>query len=74
MYIEEIMKDRYRIYINNKYFAVFNTEDKNEISNDVKKLVFKIDHIYNLKLSGFYKMHIYLNKKVGIYRVICSYF
>lgn len=66
MYVEEIKEDSYHIYINNKYFTFSNWNDKEEISKNVKELVFKLDQIYHLQLSGFYKMKIYLNKLLGM--------
>lgn len=66
MYVEELNKNQYRIYVNNKYFFSLNWNDKEEISKNVKKLVFKLDQIYHLSLSGFYKMSIYLNKDIGM--------
>lgn len=41
-------------------------EEKPEIIKLVKNTVLKVNKIYHLNLKGFYKVRVYLNKKVGL--------
>ncbi len=41
-------------------------EDKQEIITLVKNTVLKVNKIYHLNLQGFYKVRVYLNKKIGL--------
>lgn len=41
-------------------------EEKQEIIKLVKNTVLKVNKIYHLNLKGFYKVRVYLNKKVGL--------
>ncbi len=66
MKVETIRDDCFLIYINNCYFTFLNWEDKDEIEKNVKKLILKLNRIYHLSLLGFYKMDIYINKKIGM--------
>lgn len=66
MYVESITENQFAIYISNRYFASLDWNNKEEITKNVKKIVLKLNQIYHLQLSGFYKMSIYLNKKIGM--------
>ena len=66
MYVEEREEGGFCIYANNQYFPSLDWNDKEEISQNVKKWIYKINRIYHLSLAGFYKMYIYLNPKVGM--------
>lgn len=57
--------DSFVIYL----FSVLDSkklEDKQEIITLVKNTVLKVNKIYHLNLKGFYKVRVYLNKKVGL--------
>ncbi len=41
-------------------------EEKQEIITLVKDTVLKVNKIYHLNLKGFYKVRVYLNKKIGL--------
>ena len=66
MHVESVSENQYTIYINNQYFASLDCNNKEEITKNVKQLVIKLNQIYRLNLSGFYKMNLYLNKRIGM--------
>ena len=66
MHVESVAENQFMIYINNQYFASLDWNNKEEITKNVKNLILKLNRIYHLELSGFYKMTIYLNQKVGM--------
>ena len=66
MHVESLSDNQLMIYINNQYFVSLDWNNKEEITKNVKNLILKLNRIYHLELSGFYKMTIYLNKKVGM--------
>lgn len=66
MHVEKYSEEKFCIYINNQYFTFLDWNDKEEIARNVKKLILKLNQIYHLSLSGFYKLVIHLNKKIGM--------
>ena len=58
--------DVYVLFLNSWNMKEMNWEDKKEVSSYVKELILKMKDIYFILLKGFYKVHIYENKKIGM--------
>lgn len=58
-------KDSYKFFINKYFFKDINVDEKEQIVDFVKEVVLKKRKILNLR--GFYKVIVYVNKKVGIF-------
>lgn len=65
MKIELVSKDSFNIFINIGYFKEVKFNDKDNIIDIVKDFILKMRH--KLKMSGFYKVKVYVNKKVGMF-------
>lgn len=65
MKIELVSKDSFNIFINKGYFKEVKFNDKDNIIDMVKDFILKIKH--KLKMCGFYKVKVYVNKKVGMF-------
>lgn len=65
MKIEVNGKNGYKIFINREYIKEVNFEEKDSISEFVKKYLIKIKD--KLKLRGFYKVKVFPHKKLGLY-------
>ncbi len=60
-----ISDDEFSFFINNLYAKINDYNDKEEIINVVKKTILKYKN--KLKLSGFYKIKVFLDQKVGLF-------
>ena len=58
----EIAKDSFLMFINSSYIVNW---DKDNLISKVKEIINK--RRYELKLRGFYKIKVYVNKKVGLF-------
>lgn len=65
MRIENISLDNYSIFINNSYIDIGDYTDKNNIVKKVKEIIIKIQSMINL--YGFYKVKVYVCKKIGLF-------
>lgn len=65
MKIEFISNDSFSIFINKNYFKNVDYSDKECIIEVVKNLILKIKT--KLNMCGFYKVKVYVNKKVGLF-------
>ncbi len=65
MKIEKLTKDSYRFIINKEFCKNVNLEDKEEIINFIKEMLLKKKR--NLNLSGFYKVIVYVQRKIGLF-------
>lgn len=65
MKIEFISNDSFSIFINKNYFKNVDYSDKECIIEVVKNLILKIKS--KLNMCGFYKVKVYVNKKVGLF-------
>ena len=65
MRIEMISSDNYSIFINSNYTNIDDYADKNNIIRNVKEIIIKIQSMINL--YGFYKVKVYVCKKIGLF-------
>ena len=65
MKIELVSKDSFNIFINRGYFKNVKFNDKDNIIDIVKDFILKIKN--KLKMSGFYKVKVYVNEEVGMF-------
>lgn len=65
--IEMVNEEDIDIFINPCHFNEIDPRDKESLLTEIKKLLIKIDTRYKLNLSGFYKIKVYPNKKVGVF-------
>ncbi len=66
MKVELIDNDCYKVFINASYIKDFNIEDKDKLGKYVKMIILKLKKLYDLVLEGFYEVHIYYIKYIGI--------
>ena len=64
MNIKQISKDNYKIFID-KFYFVTDLDEKEQIIDFVKDIIMKKRKILNLR--GFYKVLVYVNKKIGMF-------
>ena len=59
-----------KVINNENDFTIFVTNkeigNKDNLKDDIKKLLIKLKQKYKLSMSGFYKANVYLNKKLSI--------
>ena len=65
MKIELVSDNSFTIFINNKYIKSIDYDDKNEIVDVVKDIIFKFKDKLNLR--GFYKVKVFVNSKLGLF-------
>lgn len=65
MNIKLLTKDNYRIFINKHFFKELDMSEKEQIVDFVKTVI--LQKRKSLNLRGFYKVLVYLNKKVGMF-------
>jgi len=65
MKIELVSKDSFCIFINSGYFKGIKFNDKDNIVEVVRNFILRMRH--KLKMSGFYKVKVYVNKKLGMF-------
>lgn len=66
MKLELLDEDSYKIFINNSYIKEFNINNSEELSKYIKSIILKIRKIYDVILEGFYEVHVYIIKCLGI--------
>jgi len=66
MKIELLEHDKYKIFINDAYLGKINIKDNAELGKYIKELVLKLKNIYNIVLTGFYNVDVYIVKNFGI--------
>lgn len=66
MKFEIIDEDNYKIFINNEYKKNLDVDNKEELGKYIKSIILKIRKIYNVLLEGFYEVHVYVIKFIGI--------
>lgn len=66
MKVEIIDEDNYKIFINNDYKKDLDVDNKDELGKYIKQIILKIRKIYNVLLEGFYEVHVYVIKFIGI--------
>ena len=54
------------IYLNNKYLDKINFDLKNNVEQQFNRLFIKIKNIYNIEMSGYYEVTVYLNDIYGM--------
>ena len=64
MNIKQVAKDNYKIFIN-KLFFKGSFDEKENIIDFVKDIILKKRKVLNLR--GFYKVLVYVNKKIGMF-------
>lgn len=67
MKVEKINDDLINIYFNPYYFKDIDLNNKLELIEVIKDLIKKAESRYKLFLSGFYKIKVYPNKKLGVF-------
>lgn len=67
MKVEKINDDLINIYFNPFYFKDIDLNNKLELIEVIKNLIKKAESRYKLFLSGFYKIKVYPNKKLGVF-------
>ncbi len=65
MNIKLIAKDSYKFFINRYFFKDIDLDQKEKVIDFVKDIILQKRKILNLR--GFYKVLVYINKKVGIF-------
>ncbi len=66
MKLELLDEDNYKIFINNAYIKEFDINNQEELSQYIKSIILKIRKIYAITLEGFYEVHVYIIKYLGI--------
>lgn len=66
MRLEVIENDDYRVYLNSLYIDDFDINNNSELGKYIKKIILKIRKIYNIVLEGFYEVHVYILKYLGL--------
>lgn len=66
MKLELLDEDNYKIFINNSYIKEFNINNNEELSKYIKSIILKIRKIYDVILEGFYEVHVYIIKYLGM--------
>lgn len=66
MRLEVIEKDNYKLFINSDYIDDFDIYDNGALGKYIKKIILKIKKVYNVILEGFYEVHVYILKHIGI--------
>lgn len=56
----------FTLYLNRLYIGKLNLDNSEDISEYVKEILIKLKDYYNIKLQGFYKVYVYVNKLYGI--------
>lgn len=54
------------VYLNNKYLEKIKFDLKNNVEQQFKRLFIKIKNIYNIEMSGYYEVTVYLNDIYGM--------
>ncbi len=67
MKVEKINEDLINIYFNPFYFKDIDLNNKLELVETIKNLLKKVEYRYKLFLSGFYKIKVYPNDKLGVF-------
>lgn len=57
----------YLFFLNNSYIKELDYTSKEDIGKYIKEVLLLYKKIYNIELSGFYNVNVYLNEKVGMY-------
>lgn len=65
MKVEMISSNQFSIFLNSTYLKTKDFDDKDKIIDSVKSFVKKVRK--RLRLSGFYKLKVFVNKNVGIF-------
>lgn len=66
MKLEILDDDYYKVYINSFYIDDFDINNNNELGKYIKQIIIKIRKIYDIILEGFYEVHVYVLKNLGI--------
>lgn len=66
MRLDIIDDNSYKIFINSNYIKDIDVKNKDELGKIVKEIIIKIKNIYNIMLEGFYEVHVYPLKYLGI--------
>lgn len=66
MRLEMIDNDNYKVFINSSYLDNFDINNNSELGKYIKKIILKIRKIYNVILEGFYEVHVYILKNIGL--------
>ena len=66
MRLEVIDNDNYKVYINSFYMDDFDINNNSELGKYIKEIILKIKKIYNIVLEGFYEVHVYILKYLGL--------
>lgn len=66
MRFEKLDNDIYKVFINSFYLDDFDINDNSELGKYIKKIILKIRKIYNVILEGFYEVHVYILKNIGL--------
>ncbi len=67
MKVEKINDELINIYFNPFYFKDIDLNNKLELVEIIKNLIKKVESRYKLFLSGFYKIKVYPNEKLGVF-------
>ena len=66
MKLEMIEDNYYKVFINSSYIDDFDINNNGELGKYIKKVILKIRKIYNIILEGFYEVHVYILKHLGM--------
>ncbi len=67
MKVEKINDELINAYFNTFYFKQIDLNNKLELVEIIKDLIKKIEVRYSIYLSGFYKIKVYPNQKLGVF-------
>ena len=62
----EIIDNDYLVYLNSSYIDDFDINNNSELGKYIKDIILKIRKIYNIILEGFYEVHVYTLKYLGL--------
>ncbi|MDD2377733.1 MAG: hypothetical protein PHD10_03465 [Bacilli bacterium] len=54
------------VFLNHKYIDKINFNDRNSLETYFRQLFLKLKNIYQLKISGYYDINVYINEHYGI--------
>lgn len=66
MKIDYINDTDFKLFVNNYFFDKIEYESKEELMALLKSIIVKLKNSYNIIISGFYEVNIYILRNIGI--------
>ncbi len=66
MKLEFTDDDCYKVFINSAYIKDFDIDSNDDVGKYVKMIILKLRKLYGITLEGFYEVHVYYIKYIGM--------